>query len=81
MAKVHQKQMEAFQSAHNQQFAFVLQYLENLGHAVAPQVQLPPLPQVQLPPLPQAFFPPLAQLAAISPVSYFELCYLFLVVT
>jgi hypothetical protein len=77
MAEVHQKQMEAFQSAHNQQFAFVLQYWENLGHAVAPQVQLPPLPQVQLPPLPQAFFPPLAQLAAISPVSYFEPCYFF----
>jgi hypothetical protein len=44
MAEVHQKQMEALQSAHNQQFASVLRYLENLGHAVAPQVQLPPLP-------------------------------------
>jgi hypothetical protein len=51
--------------------------LENLGHAVAPQVQLPPLPQVQLPPLPQAFIPPLARPAAISPVSYFEPCYFF----
>jgi hypothetical protein len=77
MAEVHQKQMEALQSAHNQQFASVLQYLENLGHAVAPQVQLPPLPQVQLPPLPQAFFPPLARPATISPVSYFETCYFF----
>jgi hypothetical protein len=81
MAEVHQKQMEALQSAHNQQFASMLQYLENLGHTVAPQVQLPPLPQVQLPPLPQAFFPPLARPAAISPVSYFEPCYFFLVVT
>jgi hypothetical protein len=44
MAEVHQKQMEALQSAHNQQFASVLRYLENLGHTVAPQVQLPPLP-------------------------------------
>jgi hypothetical protein len=81
MAEVHQKQMEALHSAHNQQFSSVLQYLENLGHAVTPQVQLTPLPQVQLPPLPQAFFPPLARLAAISPVSYFEPCYFFLVVT
>jgi hypothetical protein len=81
MAEVHPKQMEALQSAHNQQFASVLKYLENLGHAVAPQVQLPPLPQVQLPPLPQAFIPPLTRPAAISPVSYFEPCYFFLVVT
>jgi hypothetical protein len=81
MAEVHQKQMEALQSAHNQQISSVLKYLENLSHAVAPQVQLPPLPQVQLPPLPQAFIPPLTRPAAISPVSYFEPCYFFLVVT
>jgi hypothetical protein len=37
MAEVHQKQMEALQLAHNQQFASVLQYLENLGHTVVPQ--------------------------------------------
>jgi hypothetical protein len=69
MAEVHQKQMEALQSAHNQQFASVLQYFENLGHAVAPQVQLPPLPQ--------ELFPPLARPAATSLVSYFEPCYCF----
>jgi hypothetical protein len=73
--------MEALQLAHNQQFASVLQYFENLGHAVAPQVQLPPLPQVQLPPLPQAFFPRLARPASISPVSYFEPRHFFIVVT
>jgi hypothetical protein len=77
MAEVHQKQMEALQSAHNQQFASMLQYLENLGHVVAPQMQLPPLLQVQLPPLPQAFFPPLARPTAISLVSYFETCHFF----
>jgi hypothetical protein len=77
MAEVHQKQMEALQSAYNQQFASMLQYLENLGHAVAPQMQLPPLLQVQLPPLPQAFFPPLARPTAISLVSYFETCHFF----
>jgi hypothetical protein len=36
MTEVHQKLMEALQSAHNQQFASALQYLENLVHAVAP---------------------------------------------
>ena len=74
MAEAHQRQMDAIQEAHNQQYASVLQYLQTLGHVVAPQAQLPPLPQVYLPPVPRP--------ATISPVSYFRtLLFLFLVVT
>ena len=74
MQEAHQKQLEAIQEVNNQQYAALLQYMQNLGHAVAPQAQLPPPPQV--------FFPPLPRPATISPVSYFlTLLFLFLVVT
>jgi hypothetical protein len=51
------------QEANNQQIATVLQYMQNLGHVVAPQVQLPPPLQVLVAPLPRS--------AALSSVSFF----------
>jgi hypothetical protein len=42
--ETYQKKIDEFQEANNQQMASVLQYMQNLGHVVAPQVQLPPPP-------------------------------------
>jgi hypothetical protein len=72
MAEVHQKQMEALLSAHNQQFASVLSVLGkpwSCGGATG-----------ATPSTTTTFFPPLARPATIFPVSYFEPCF-FLVVT
>jgi hypothetical protein len=61
--ETYQKQLYAMQEANNHQMAAVLQYMQNLGHVVAPQVQLPPPPQVLVAPPPRP--------AALSPVSCF----------
>jgi hypothetical protein len=61
--ETYQKQLDAMQETNNQQMAAKLQYMQNLGHVVAPHVQLqaPPQVLVALPPRP----------AALSPVSCF----------
>jgi hypothetical protein len=66
--ETYQRQLDAMQEAQNQQLAAMLQYMQNLGHVVAPQVQLPPPPQVLVAPPPRP--------AALSPVSCFptKLC-------
>jgi hypothetical protein len=61
--EAYQKQLDAMQETNNQQMAAMLQYMQNLGHVVAPQVQLPPSPQVLVAPTPRP--------AALSPVSCF----------
>jgi hypothetical protein len=61
--ETYQIQIDVLQEANNQQMVAVLQYMQNIGHVVAPQVQLPPPPQVLVAPLPRP--------AALSPVSCF----------
>jgi hypothetical protein len=61
--ETYQKQIDALKEANNQQMAVVPQYMQNLGHVVEPQVQLPPPPQVLVAPLPRP--------DALSPMSYF----------